>query len=332
MAATDIEKQSVRRDTLDINRARRLARRRGDMDSVIKYTAMGEAAGLPVGRPVHDEELTGMAEGRLAQRMRSTGISPERGGLDGYDSRHSRDSGIGVGGFDFRQRKDRGGMTLESREGDTTDVPLSRGLDRRAAFSKAWNNAPDEATRDELVERAHKLGVPMNMDAARPSLERRRGSRLLPEPVNPGSGEFMGPVDPDAPAGPAALAGEVEDEGEPLLPKPRIGMRDKYHRALETGKDFAASQTPLGLAARYVQDLEWERKKQGFARRERESQERADELESKYQDTIHSQSVPETMEFPKRETAPEETFDPLWGSLAKKRRMLRPMGGGRGLQ
>lgn len=365
MAALDIERESVKRDTLDLNRARRLARRRNDMEGVLRYTQMGKEAGLPVGRPVHDEEMQGVAEARLEQNSRRSGIAPSGSGLDAFDFRHSRDGGPGVGGFDFRQAGDRPslqprprfgyqgtesptakpvpmpieeskghpGFYQESRgdidsgfmqnsdrnvdPGFTQSAPTSRpslapggttrvganrfrgnhlvgangstnsgsigdgensysfeqtkisplttegsaaypsihNVDQRAAFSRAWNAAPTQEAKDELVERAKRLGVPMNEDAARPSLE-RRGLRTGPS-----------------------------------TPTPRVSLRDKYARALAVGEYMS----PDNVARRASDDYAWEDEKGRMAFTQEGDAARS-KIENTYEDRVKSEYVPETMD------------------------------------
>jgi hypothetical protein len=194
---------TVRRDSSLLHRAYRLAKRRGQMNDALKYAAAGDAMGIAVGRPRSAEEMEGTARNRYVRNSLVSGGRPQPGGLGGYDNRHSSAGNpSGVGGYDFRQAKDRtvpgtGMDAAPGAEGPATPelmpsqepamVPEGELLPtpklaaspqagnatlQRRGFQRAWQMAKTQDERDEIVERAHDEGVPMNQ-AAIPSLERR---------------------------------------------------------------------------------------------------------------------------------------------------------------
>lgn len=175
------------------------------------------------------------ADDLMMQRRLEGQVGAPQGGLNYDDFQHSPVGNPSIGGYNFNQRqKPFGGQTFggqmqptgqsllpqprlvpgtgyqqgEAAEGPMTPMqpngmqdsagnayPSIRNVDRRAAFSRAWQNARTQAERDSLVERAHGLGVPMNDELALPSLQ-RRGRSLLPAPNDFGSGPAysgMGP-------------------------------------------------------------------------------------------------------------------------------------------
>ena len=258
-------KQSARQERGLIGRAYRQAKRMGKYDEALKYKREGDAMGLGIGRLVNDEELDEAGQS-MYERNLKLGRTPTPGGLDGFDFRQRKDRFAPEVAPDADPGMDRPRFGYSGTESpDATPgasaapaaapsaMPFGRGLDRRS-WSRSWNAAPTQAAKDEIVERAHGLGVEMNMDAARPSLERRRKDRLLPEPVNPGSAPaFVGPVDPDAPAGPNYLPQTAKWENPGLLPDAvdkRTGeLRRQYTPALALGKRLQERKTLMGQFA-----------------------------------------------------------------------------------
>lgn len=265
--------QATWRDRSLLQRAYREAKRRNDFGQALKYAQAGDQMGIPVGRPTNVADIEGAGEQRYMANLERSGGSPQPGGLDGFDFRHSNEGGPGVGGYDFSQRSRRrqdfmgpqmpqpqqqmeGGLLPAPSLGDAqmdsvfglpqkknidpgfTDSPPPRpspgmaqeegivrvganryrgnqlmdasggtnsgsiggydfaqtrtsplatmgsaaypsvhNVDRRAAFSRAWNSAKTQDEKDALVERAYNLGVPMNKNGEL-ALARRRSRSL----------------------------------------------------------------------------------------------------------------------------------------------------------
>jgi hypothetical protein len=198
--------QGARRDFGLMNRAYRLAKRRGDYGEAMKLAQAGDESGIPVGRPAAMEEIEGVGGVRTAEDYARIGQQVPQGGLASFDFSHSRDGGPGVGGYNFNQTRQSPlarpqPMQSGLAEGGSAPQPGGGfyGLpDRRAAFSRAWNTAKTQEEKDALVVRASELGVPMN-DSAEPALQRmNRG--LLPQPnlstVSTPSSMAVGPQRP----------------------------------------------------------------------------------------------------------------------------------------
>jgi hypothetical protein len=116
--------QGARRDFSLLNRGYRMAKRKGDIAGALKFAQAGDSMGIPVGRVANDRVLEGAGRRRFQMGLQVSGGQERRGGLDGFDFRHSSQGGPGVGGFDFRQAKDRfadqealPGMDAESSTG-----------------------------------------------------------------------------------------------------------------------------------------------------------------------------------------------------------------------
>ena len=77
-----------------------------------------------------------------------------------------------IGGYDFSQTKLSPLRPVSEGGQGHAAYPSIHNVDRRAAFSRAWQNARSQNDRDAIVAKAHGLGVQMNADLARPSLER----------------------------------------------------------------------------------------------------------------------------------------------------------------
>jgi hypothetical protein len=99
--------QGARRDFSLLNRGYRMAKRKGDIAGALKYAQAGDSMGIPVGRVANDRVLEGAGRRRFQMGLQVSGGQERRGGLDGFDFRHSSQGGPGVGGYDFRQAKDR---------------------------------------------------------------------------------------------------------------------------------------------------------------------------------------------------------------------------------
>lgn len=67
-----------------------------------------------------------------------------------------------------------GGYSLNRGMEDSAGnaYPSIHNVDRRAAFSRAWNTAKTQEDKDRLVQRAHSLGVPMNSGLRDQALKR----------------------------------------------------------------------------------------------------------------------------------------------------------------
>lgn len=202
-----------------LNRMYRRAQQKGDYKGAFEAAQTGDDMGLPIGRPAAIEEIRGAGTQDYYDDSAMAGTAPDTGStLDSFDFRHSSQGGPGVGGYDFRQRRNQSPLNLgggsipttgegidaefDRRAGMNIDPGMIREspsvapsslspapragtftgqIDRRAAFSRAWQNAKTQQEKDMLVGRASELGVPMNDTAALPSLQ-RLGRSLLPAP------------------------------------------------------------------------------------------------------------------------------------------------------
>jgi hypothetical protein len=149
----------------------------------MKIAEEADAKGLPVGRPAHEREIRGAGESNYLRDYRAQGMAPPKTGLDAYDNRHSSmGNPTGVGGYDFRQAKDRVPPQVvdeaaPAAEGELLPPPklapvVQKPDLQRDGFHRAWQMAKTQDEKDAIVERAHDEGLQMN-EAAIPSLERR---------------------------------------------------------------------------------------------------------------------------------------------------------------
>jgi hypothetical protein len=197
-----------------LGRVYRDLRRRGDTAGALKIAQQADQMGIPVSRPVASEDVAGVASiktgGDMERESISRGGSPSSAlGVGGYDFRQTRVSPLarpepqspetggdllpmppvsgttdepqaapiesGVGGYSFEQTR----QSPLATQGSSA-YPSVQNVDRRAAFSRAWNMAKTQAEKDSLVERAQGLGVPMNENGE--AALQRLGKSLLPAP------------------------------------------------------------------------------------------------------------------------------------------------------
>lgn len=183
--------EGVRRDSSLLRKGYRLAKKQGDIKGAMGFAEAGDRMGIPVGRTSNDAALEGAGENRfgleLAQQRRPMPAS----GLDAYDNRHSSESGVGVGGYDFSQRGNQSLRTSTSRGGAD---PLTD------SFRSAWQSASTQEEKDRIVEDADAQGVPLS-SAGQAVLARRRERPMLGAQGSTGSPgvsatDFQGPVQP----------------------------------------------------------------------------------------------------------------------------------------
>lgn len=188
--ALTASRRSVWRDQSLLNRAYRTAKRQGDFGAALKYAKMGDGMGLAIGRPVRSEEMEAVGNERFATDMRISGRQAPSGGLDGFDFRHSRDGGPGVGGYSFEQRgRQRPSLasylpgTGMTAGGDSQGPPTPAGMAEPDLLPPATNAGPvaaapdisdfrrrymeamdsgDEEGADGIIGEASEAGVPLS--------------------------------------------------------------------------------------------------------------------------------------------------------------------------
>lgn len=234
--------EGVRRDSRLLRLAARQARRSGKPMEQLKIAQMGDAMGIPVGRTSNDGALEGAAADRYGMEQVQQRRAGMGGGLDAYDNRHSSESGVGVGGYDFNQR---GNQSLRASAPRGGSDPLTD------SFRSAWQSASTQEEKDRIVEDADAQGVPLS-SAGQAILARRQGRPAMGAqgptgPAGTPAAEFQGPLQPghnvrQASAEPALLP---PAETEQVLLNRKVDSLRSYFTPEATAEREAAKAAAL---------------------------------------------------------------------------------------
>lgn len=139
-----------------------------------------------------------------------------------------------IGGYDFSQTKLSPLRPVSEGGQGHAAYPSIHNVDRRAAFSRAWQTAKTQEEKDAVVAKAHSIGVPMNRQLAEPSLQRT--SLMKPRTMPMEAAKITPYSQSDAYRNDVAAMKKTMFGSEQAVPDPNIPLTPTLRDSLVRGK------------------------------------------------------------------------------------------------